>query len=135
MDTLKKLAEFHFRSGKDRKQVAVMLGVSLPKLYKIFGSKKALEEAEKSQIIAEYEVENALLKKACGYSYTEIKETEKPGGIEVVTTHKEVAPDVSAAKAWLENKSTGGWGEEKSSSEEKLDIILGKLDSNMESRI
>lgn len=129
---MKKLAEYHFRNGKDRNQVADKLGISLKKLYRIFGGKDKVDEAEKAKMLIDYEVENALIKKACGYTYTEVKETEKAGGTEVVTTYKEAAPDISAAKAWLENRCSNVWKNEKSSSDEKLDTILDRLDEAMD---
>ena len=70
MDTTKKLAEYHFRKGKDRNEVAKILGISPEKLIKLFGSKKKLDEAEKSRELIALKMENALIKKACGYSYT-----------------------------------------------------------------
>lgn len=132
MSTMKKLAEYHFRNGKNKKQVAKELGISLSALYKMFGGKEKVAEAEKSKMLIDYEVENALIKKACGYSYAEVKETEKANGTEVTTTYKEVAPDVSAAKAWLENKCSDTWNSEKSSSDEKLEFILDELNRKMD---
>lgn len=131
--TLKKLAEYHFRKGENKAQVAQKLNISLSHLTRIFGGKNNVDNAELLKQLTNYEVENALLKKACGYSYTEVKETEKEKGIEITTTHKEVAPDVSAAKAWLESNSPEIWGGkgEKSSSEEKLDTLLSQIDESM----
>lgn len=132
MDTTKKLAEYHFRKGKDRNEVAKILGISPEKLIKLFGSKKKLDEAEKSRELIALKMENALIKKACGYSYTEVKETEKESGTEIVTTTKECLPDVTAAKAWLENSCAEGWSSKgaKSSTDEKLDFIIEHIDKN-----
>ena len=130
---MKKLAEYYFRCGKDRKAVAKELGVSAAVLCRLMGGKTAVEEAELSRQMTDCEVENALFKKACGYTYTEVKETEKANGTEVTTLRKEAAPDVSAAKAWLEYRCPEMWGAkaEKNSSEEKLDAILDVLDKDM----
>ena len=77
------------------------------------------------------EVENALLKKALGFVITE----EKEKGDEITTVHKEVPPDTTAAKLWLESKCPEIWGQksEKTSSEEKIDIILSEMDRQMKS--
>lgn len=130
MDTTKKLAEYHFRKGKDKNEVAKILGISPAKLRKIFGSREKLDEAEKSRELIALEMENALIKKACGYSYTEVKETEKESGTEIVTTTKECLPDVTAAKTWLESRCLEGWNSKgvKSSTDEKLDFIIEHLD-------
>lgn len=130
------MAEYHFRNGADRFRVAKKLGISLPKLYKLCGGKELVEEAEFLKQLTDYEVESALLKKARGYSYDEIKESEKEKGDEITTIHKEVSPDVSAAKIWLECRCPEYWGakNEKSSSEEKLDIYLAHIDENMDDK-
>ncbi len=130
---MKKLAEHHFRSGKDRKEVAKALGITLAKLYKLFGGKEEVSEAEKAKALIEYELESALIKKACGYSYTEVKETEKPNGTEVTTTYKEVAPDIAAARVWLENRCPEDWSQksEKSGQDDKLGAVMKKLDERM----
>lgn len=109
------------------------LGITPRKLQKIFGGKKAIIEAEKTNKLIEYELENALIKKACGYSYEEIKETEKASGTEITTTHKEALPDVSAAKFWLESRCPETWNSkaENNSSAEKLDEVLAEIDDRM----
>lgn len=133
---LEKLAEYHFRNGANKKQVAKKLGLSLPKLYKLLGGKEKVEEKEFSKPLTDYEVETALLKKALGYYYDEVKESEKEKGNETTTIHKEFPPDVSAAKIWLESRCPEYWGgkSEKKSSEEKLDIILSRLDKCMDDK-
>lgn len=131
-ETMKELAEYYFRSGKDRKEVAEQMDISLMTLYRLMGGKNAVEEAELSRQMTDCRVENALLKKACGYIYKEVKETEKEKGTEITTVQKEAAPDVSAAKAWLEYRCPENWGgKEKSSSEEKLDLLLDLLNEDM----
>lgn len=131
---MRKLAEYFFRCGKDSKAVSKELGVSLRQLYKIMGGKEAAEKAELLPCMTNCEMENALLKKARGYTYTEVKETEKDKGSEVTTVHKEALPDVSAVKAWLDGRSSDGWGanSNRPRAEEKLDMILNKLNEDME---
>lgn len=66
--------------------------------------------------IVDYKVENALLKKALGYTTTEIKVTlgkqVKNGQVfqltkEVIT--KEIAPDTTACAMWLNNRRPDKW--------------------------
>lgn len=130
------MAEHHFRNGADRQTVAQKLNLPLEKLYKILGGKKKADVAEALKSLTDYTVEEALLKKALGYYYDEIKESEKEKGDETITTHKEAPPDVAAIKFWLECKCPEYWGSktEKSSSEEKLDNLLSHLNENMDDK-
>lgn len=66
--------------------------------------------------IIDYKVENALLKRALGYTSTEIKVTlgkqVKNGRVFQITketTTKEVAPDVTACAMWLNNRRPDRW--------------------------
>lgn len=66
--------------------------------------------------LIDYKVENALLKAALGYTTTEIKVTigKKPFNGEMFellkeTTTKEVAPNVTACMAWLNNRKHDQW--------------------------
>ncbi len=126
---LKILAEYHFRNGADRHKVAKELGISIRKLYKLYGGKGEVERAELLVPLTTLEVENALLKKACGFVITE----EKEKGDEVTTVHKEVPPDTTAAKLWLESKCPEIWGAkpEKKGGDEKVDLILSEINKNM----
>lgn len=71
---------------------------------------------KKNKAIVDYEVENALLKRAKGYRYKEItKELVKnpiTSVYELKVTkeiEKEVPPDVGAAMAWLKNRKPQLW--------------------------
>lgn len=66
--------------------------------------------------IVDYRVENALLKSALGYTTTEIEVTVgkqvKNGQTFMITkktTTKEIAPNVTAALAWLNNRRPDKW--------------------------
>ena len=66
--------------------------------------------------IVDYKVENALLKSALGYTTTEIEVTvgkQVKGGqtfmITKKTSTKEIAPNVTAALAWLNNRRPDKW--------------------------
>lgn len=52
-------------------------------------------------------VENALLKTACGFKYTEVKDTDGA----VTRTTKLQPPNVAAQKFWLTNRSPDRWKE------------------------
>ena len=51
-------------------------------------------------------VENALLKTACGYEYTEVKDVD---GSSITKTIKLVPGNVAAQKFWLTNRSPDRW--------------------------
>ena len=51
-------------------------------------------------------VENALLKTACGYEYTEVKDVD---GSSITKTTKLVPGNVAAQKFWLTNRSPDRW--------------------------
>lgn len=66
--------------------------------------------------IVDTQVENALLKRALGYSYTEStrerKLNEDTGEYEMVTTKevvKEIVPDTTAQIFWLKNRKPDEW--------------------------
>lgn len=127
--TLKTLAEYHFRNGANRHEVAKELGITLNKLYKLYGGKSEVEKAELTVPLTTLEVENALLKKALGFVITE----EKEKGDEITTVHKEIPPDITAAKLWLESKCPEIWATkpDRSSSDEKVDLMMSKIDKAM----
>ena len=128
-DYLKDLAEYHFRNGKNRNDVAKELGISLRKLYKLYGGKDQVLKAELLIPLTTLEVENALLKKACGFIITE----EKEKGDEVTTVHKEVPPDTTAARLWLESKCPEIWRQKSENPDavDKVDQFISELDKAM----
>lgn len=129
------MANYYFRCGKTKEAVAEKIGIAVEKLSRIMGGKNAVDNAECLEALTRCEVELALLKKARGYTYTEVKETEKDKGSEVTTLRKEAAPDVSAAKLWLDGCSPEGWGHRADGhTEEKLDGVFDMLDEVMKSK-
>lgn len=83
--------------------------------------------------VVDRQVENALLKRALGYTYTEVKE-KKEGGVvtEVTTTVKEVVPDVTAQIFWLKNRKPKDWRDKVVITDDtelmKLDELIGSID-------
>lgn len=77
--------------------------------------KRRLELLQKC---VDYEVEDALLRRALGYTSKEHRETEKPNGTEYVTTEKEVPPDVRAAALWLKCRRGEVWDDKYERSDE-----------------
>ena len=92
-----------------------------------------LESLKKGKEVVDRLVENALLKRALGYEYTETKE-KREGGVltEVTTTVKEVVPDVTAQIFWLKNRKADKWRDkpESDTTEEFEDNFIDALNAS-----
>jgi len=99
------------RDGLIDEQIAKNLGVA----YSTFkGYKKKfpalIASLKKGKEVIDREVENALLKRALGYTYTEKRHEVGSDGKEKTTTIiKEVAPDTTAQIFWLKNRKPTVW--------------------------
>ena len=125
-----KMMRYMAREGMPIEKIKKKLDLNRRDLAKIKQLEPGLlEELAGLKALTDYAVEDALLRRALGYTATEIKESEKPNGTEIVTTTKEVAPDVSAASAWLKIRRGDVWREKGDDSElKKVDRILEALD-------
>ena len=99
------------RDGLTDEQIANNIGITPSTLYAWKGKFSEISEAlKKGKEIVDIEVENALLKRAKGYSYVEKRTEMKNGRItKIVTVTKEVPPDVGAAAMWLKNRQPKAW--------------------------
>lgn len=99
------------RDGLTDEQIANNIGITPSTLYAWKGKFSEISEAlKKGKEIVDIEVENALLKRAKGYSYVEKRAKMENGRItELVTVTKEVPPDVGAAAMWLKNRKPKVW--------------------------
>lgn len=105
------------RDGMLVKDVAAKIGISESTLHAWCKENPQLKDIlAMSKELANYKVENALLKRALGFTSTEIKVTlgKKIVGGEMFQvleekTTKQVAPDVTACLAWLNNKNFDVW--------------------------
>lgn len=127
------LAEGWAREGLIDKQIAKNLGVSVSTFntYKI-KHPEFMDSLKKGKGPVDFEVENALLKRALGYEYdethseikTEAYEAGKPGADKSATDNKRVitktftttkvitkhiVPDIAAIIFWLKNRKSGKW--------------------------
>lgn len=111
------LLEAWARDGLTQTDICERIGISWATL---FTWKRDYPEINKalstSREIIDYKVENALLKAALGYKTKEIKVTigRKIFNGETVemlkeTTTKEIAPNVTACMAWLNNRKHDQW--------------------------
>lgn len=118
------LLEGWARDGLSLEQIAKNIGIDESTIYKWKKEKVEIFEAlKKGKEVADYEVENAVFKRATGYTYEE--KTYENGNL-VKTVVKEVAPDTTAQIYWLKHRQREKWGEEKeqdNSNKTKITIV------------
>lgn len=104
------LLEGWARDGLTDEQIADNMGISTSTLYYWKNKYSEISEAlKKGKEIVDIQVENALLKRALGYSYSEVT-TEKDGNkIKQKITKKQVIPDTTAQIFWLKNRRPDKW--------------------------
>lgn len=95
------------------KQIADKIGVSVTTLYNWKNKYPQIDKALASgKDIADAKVENALFKRAIGYTYEETKrEGARGGAAKITVTTKTVPPDVTAQIFWLKNRKPDRWRE------------------------
>lgn len=104
------------RDGLVDKQIAANIGVS----ERTFTDWKSRHSAissvlKKGKEVVDRQVENALLKRALGYEYEEVKEKFECGVLtERTVTKKEVIPDTTAQIFWLKNRKRESWTDKQS---------------------
>lgn len=116
------LIEGWARNGLSNQQIALNLGIGETTFYDFVKQHPELNEVlYKGREDAEIYVENALFKRAVGYSHTETtRERQKvfdedgkwTGEYKMVLTKKvikHVVPDVDAQKYWLEHRAPKRW--------------------------
>lgn len=110
------------RNGLTDEQIAANIGCACSTLYDWKGKYSEISEAlKRGKDIVDIQVENALLKRALGYTYIETTQERvddydphtglKTGShMEVTkTVTKEVQPDTTAQIFWLKNRKPDTW--------------------------
>ncbi|WP_278681528.1 transposase [Paraclostridium bifermentans] len=101
------LVEGWARDGLTDEQIAKNLGISKDSFYKYKKQYSDFSDSlKKGKEIIDYEVENALLKRALGYEYDEVTFEH---GEETKRVTKQVAPDTTAQIFWLKNRKPDKW--------------------------
>lgn len=109
------------RNGLTNEQIASNLGVNRDTLYAWKKKYPDISDAlKKGKEVVDIQVENALLKRALGYKFTEVtkenvfnpktQEFELRVSKEIV---KEVQPDTTAQIFWLKNRKPADWRDKK----------------------
>lgn len=103
------LLEGWARDGLTDEQIAKNIGIAPSTLYEWKKKSKEFSESlKKGKEVVDFEVENALLKRALGYEYEE--ETYE-NGILTKKVKKQVPPDTTAQIYWLKNRKKEQWRE------------------------
>ena len=101
------------RDGLTDEQIAHNMGINIATLYR-WKEKYCdiCESLKRGKDVVDRQVENALLKRALGYEYEEVKKKFECGVMtERTVTKKEVVPDVTAQIFWLKNRKRETWAD------------------------
>ncbi|WP_418427923.1 helix-turn-helix domain-containing protein [Anaerotruncus massiliensis (ex Liu et al. 2021)] len=99
------------RDGLTDEQIASNAGITAKTLYEWKNRFSEICEAlKRGKDVVDRQVENALLKRALGYRYTEVRieESEKDGQ-KITRTEKVIPPDTTAQIFWLKNRKPAQW--------------------------
>lgn len=121
------------RDGLTDEQIAKNIGVSVSTLnnWKI-KYVEILESLKRGKEVVDRQVENALLKRALGYTYEEIT---YEGGIETKRVVKEVVPDTTAQIFWLKNRKRETWTDRQNIEiSQPIDDSLKEMEAYFEQR-
>lgn len=103
------------RDGLVNEQIAQNIGIHPSTLYDWQNKYPEIAEALKQgKEVIDRQVESALLKRALGYEYEEVKMiVTESGGKRVEKTRKQALPDVTAQIIWLKNRKPKEWRDRK----------------------
>ena len=125
------------RDGLTDEQIAKNLGVAYSTFRKYRDEHSALSASlKKGKEVVDREVENALLKRALGYEYEEVKtlieevDGKKKKKVEKVIKH--VPADVSAAIFWLRNRKGFVWSNRDAIEAKRIEAEIEKLNAETE---
>ena len=111
------LLEGWARDGLTDEQIAKNIGINRTTLYDWKKKEVNIADAlKKGKEVIDFEVENALLKRALGYEYEE--ETYE-NGILTKKVKKQVPPDTTAQIFWLKNRKPNNWKDRVETDEDK----------------
>ena len=104
------------RQGLSENELARRMGVRAATLARWRLKSPAMDAALlRGRAWADAAVEQSLLKKALGFTVTEVCEEESSAGIKTKTCEKYIPPDLSAQLAWLRLRCPERWGEKTTS--------------------
>ena len=135
------LLEDWARQGLFDAQIAKNMGIGEATLYRYKANHPEIKEAlRKGKEVVDIEVENAMLKRALGYTITiNEQKVDKDGYVHDLKRDVHIPGDVTAQIFWLKNRRRQQWRDkvevEKGESIQKIEIIndLPKDEENGES--
>ncbi len=97
------------RDGLTDEQIAINIGIGYSTLQTWKSKYQDIQDTlKRGKEVVDRQVENALLKRALGYTYEEIT---YEGGVETKRVVKEVVPDTTAQIFWLKNRKRETWAD------------------------
>ena len=121
------------RDGLTDEQISHNIGIHPSTLYDWQKKYSEIAEALKNgKEVVDRQVENALLKRALGYEYEEVKqiiEKDEKGKDRkrIEKTIKQVIPDTTAQIFWLKNRKPEEWRKRDKLAEERFEHQIAKL--------
>lgn len=115
------LLEGWAKSGLTDEQIAKNIGINRTTLYDWKKKEVNIADAlKKGKEVIDFEVENALLKKALGYTIT-IKEEklDKDGCVHTLEKDVHIPGDTTAQIFWLKNRKPNNWKDRVETDEDK----------------
>lgn len=126
------------RDGLINEEIANRIGIHPSTLYE-WQSKypEIADSLKRGKEVIDRQVENALLKKALGYEYEEVKTyIEKDGAgnekKKIEKTIKHIAPDATAIIFWLSNRKSNEW--RRNANKERLDEAKFEHDKGIDNK-
>lgn len=103
------------RDGLTEEQIAYNMGINRGTLNTYKNKFESINNAlKKGKEVVDRQVENALLKRALGYEYEEVKkEVDGTGAVKITKTIKQIPPDTTAQIFWLKNRKPIDWRDKK----------------------
>lgn len=122
------------RQGLTNQQIANNMGINPATLYDYINKYDKISNAiKKGKEVVDFEVENALLKRALGYTITiNEQKVDKAGYVHDLKKDIHIPGDTTAQIFWLKNRMTKHWRDkvEVEANKEQLDKVeelLGKI--------
>lgn len=115
------LLEGWAKSGLTDEQIAKNIGINRTTLYDWKKKETNIADAlKKGKEVIDFEVENALLKKALGYTITLKEEKlDKDGCVHTLEKDVHIPPDTTAQIFWLKNRKPNNWKDRVETDEDK----------------
>ena len=122
------------RQGLTNEQIANNMGINVSTLYDYINKFNEISNAlKKGKEVVDFEVENALLKRALGYTITiNEQKVDKDGYVHDLKKDIHIPGDTTAQIFWLKNRKTRQWRdkvevETNKEQLEKVEELLSKI--------